>query len=74
MSYNQYFPDNSMDLDLSRTILWNILYILNYKKASMSTVKGPLLGLILTIAQNHTTPGSIPSQHDCFKDCLCARE
>ena len=47
-SYSQYFLPNLMDMgSLLRTILGTIL---NYKRILMSTVKGPLMRLILTVA------------------------
>ena len=48
MSYSQYFLPNFMDMgSLLGTILGTIL---NYKRTLMSTVKGPLVRLILTVA------------------------
>ena len=48
MSYSQYLLPNLMDMgSLLGTILGTIL---NYKRTLMSTVKGPLIRLILTVA------------------------
>ena len=48
MSYSQYFVPNLMDMgSLLGTLLGTIL---NYKRTLMSTVKGPLIRLILTVA------------------------
>ena len=48
MSYSQYFLPNLMDMgSLLGTILGTIL---NYKRILMSTAKGPLIRLILTVA------------------------
>ena len=44
MSYSQYFLPNLMDMGSS------LGTILNYKRTLMSTVKGPLIRLILTVA------------------------
>ena len=48
MSYSEYFLPNLMDMgSLLGTLLGTIL---NYKRTLMSTVKGPLIRLILTVA------------------------
>ena len=48
MSYSQYFLPNLMDMgSLLGTILGTML---NYKRTFMSTVKGLLIRLILTVA------------------------
>ena len=49
MSYSQHFLHNLLDISsLFGTISEDVL---NYKRDPMSTVKGPLIGLILTVAQ-----------------------
>ena len=48
MSQSQYFLHNLLDMgSLLETILGTML---NYKRGPMSTVKGPFIGLILTVA------------------------
>ena len=52
MSYSQYFLPNLMDMG---SLLGTILRaILNYKRVSMSTLNGPLVKQILTVAHTRT--------------------
>ena len=54
MSYSQYFLPNLMDMgSLVGTILGTIL---DYKRTLMSTFKGPVIRLILTVAHINPKP------------------
>ena len=70
MSYSQYFLPNLMG---TGSLLGKIFgTILNYKRTLMSTVKGPLIRLILTVA--HIDPQKPSKSEDPRKtlqaECL----